>query len=244
MKIIDRILLVVVGLLCLAVAAGCVMLAVNFISISDIIAFIGQIDVDALTRGVLLLVAVVLVFVGLKIVFARPKKVKIEAYTIRKSEDGDIAVSLKAIENTIKLAVAHYRDIKDVRINVSANDAGIAVSAKLAIPTGVVLPTLLDSFKAYLKDFVELHTGAPVTKIKLVATEYKPVDPDNERKKIASKEAKAQQVQKKQNAYAGTHATVMPKAEIQEVSEAEERPVVDVMDSIDTEDAAPQGDAE
>lgn len=232
MKFIDRLIFIIVGILFVALAAGCVLLAVNFISISDIIAIIGKIRINIVEQAILFVAAAVLLIVGLKIVFARPKKIKIAAYTIRKSEDGDVAVSLKAIENTIKLAVAHYKDIKDVKLRVTANDAGVSISAKLAIPTGVVLPELLDSFKAYLKDFVETHTGAPVSKIRFIATEYKPVDPDNERKKMAAKAAKAakESAPKKQaDAYANTHATVIPKAEVEPVDD-------DVIDSIDVDE--------
>lgn len=232
MKFIDRLIFIIVGILFVALAAGCVLLAVNFISISDIIAFIGKIRIDITEQAILFVAAAVLLIFGLKIVFARPKKIKIAAYTIRKSDDGDVAVSLKAIENTIKLAVAHYKEIKDVKLKVTANDAGISISAKLAIPTGVVLPELLDSFKVYLKEFVETHTGAPVHKIRFIATEFKPVDPDNERKKMAAKAAKAakESAPKKQaDAYASTHATVLPKADVVLVDE-------DVIDSIDVDD--------
>lgn len=232
MKFIDRLIFIIVGILFVALAAGCVLLAVNFISISDIIALIGKIRIDVAAQAILIAVAVVFLILGLKIVFARPKKIKIAAYTIRKSDDGDVAVSLKAIENTIKLAVAHYKEIKDVKLRVTANDAGISISAKLAIPTGVVLPELLDSFKVYLKEFVETHTGAPVCKIRFIATEYKPVDPDNERKKMAAKAAKAakESASKKQtDAYANTHATVIPKVEMTSVDD-------DVIDSIDVDD--------
>ena len=213
MKFIDRLIFIIVGIFLVAIAAGCVLLAVNFISTSEIIAFIGRIRIDIVAQAILFVIAAVLLILGLKVIFARPKKIKIAAYTIRKSDDGDVSVSLKAIENTIKLAVAHYKEIKDIKLRVTANDAGVSISARLAIPTGVILPELLDSFKAYLKEFVETHTGAPVCKIRFIATEYKPVDPDNERKKMAAKAAKDAAPKKQTDAYASTHATVVPKPE-------------------------------
>lgn len=220
MKFIDRLIFIIVGIFLVAIAAGCVLLAVNFISTSEIIAFIGRIRIDIVAQAILFVIAAALLILGLKVIFARPKKIKIAAYTIRKSDDGDVSVSLKAIENTIKLAVAHYKEIKDIKLRVTANDAGISISARLAIPTGVILPELLDNFKAYLKEFVETHTGAPVCKIRFIATEYKPVDPDNERKKMAAKAAKDAAPKKQTDAYASTHATVVPKPEaVEEVED-------------------------
>lgn len=227
MKVIDRILFVIIGLFLLCISAGCVLLAVEYISISDIVAFIGQIRIGLFECICLFAVAVIALLIGIKIIFARPRKVKIAAYTISTGNDGDISVSLKAIENTIMLAVAHYGDIKDVKLRVTVGDNGVSISARLAIPTGVVLPELLDSFKAYLKDFVEVHTGAPVGKIRLVATEYKPIDPESERKRILAKETETA-TKKNTDAYARTHATVMPKAEQREDN------VEDVLLTVDT----------
>ncbi len=229
MKVIDRILFVIIGLFLLCISAGCVLLAVDYVSVSDIIEFIGQIKIGVLECICLFAVAVIMLLIGLKIIFARPKKVKIAAYTISNSDDGDISVSLKAIENTIMLAVAHYDDIKDVKLRVAVSDGGISIAARLAIPTGVVLPELLDSFKVYLKDFVELHTGAPVGKIRLVATEYKPIDPESERKRILAKEIESAP-KKNADAYSRTHATVVPKAEPKEDA------AVDVLASVDIEE--------
>lgn len=227
MKILDRILFVIIGLFLLCISAGCVLLAVDFISISDIIAFIGQIRIGVFECICLFVIAMIALFIGLKIIFARPRKVKIAAYTIVSSEDGDISVSLKAIENTVLLAVAHYEEIKDVKLRVVAGDNNISIFARLAIPTGVVLPELLESFKAYLKDFVELHTGAPVGKIRLVATEYKQVDPETERKRMSVKAES--EAKKNTDAYAHTHATVMPK------TESTEKEPVDVLNSVDND---------
>lgn len=227
MKIIDRILFVIIGLFLVSISAGCILLGVDYISVSDIIAFIGQIRIGVFETVILLLAAIATLLMGLKIIFARPKKLKIEAYTIRSGDDGDISVSLKAIENTIKLAVAHYDEIKDVKLRVTVNDGGISISARLAIPTGVVLPELLESFNVYLKDFVEKHTGVPVAGIRLVATEYKQVDPESERKRISARNAELTS-KKNVDAYAHTHATVVPKSET---------PQEDVVsDSVDAED--------
>lgn len=238
MKIVDRILFIFVGLFLLGVAAMSALLAVDVISISDIVSFIGQMRVDDIvTKLILLVVAVILLVVSVKVIFARPKKVKIAAYTIRKNEDGEISVSLKAIENTIKLAVAHFEEIKEVRLSLGVSDAGVSVAARLAVPTGVEIPQLMDAFREYMKEFVEKHTGAPVCRIRLVATEFKPVDPDNERKKIAAVEAKKEaEAKKNTDKFAGTHTTMYAKREVEPVAVAEEPVVVDVPAAEENED--------
>lgn len=211
MKVVDRIIFIIVGLFLTAIAAGCVLLAVDVIAVSDITAFLSGIKTDALTVIVLFAFAIILFAVALKLLFVRPKKNKVPAYTIDKGDDGEISVSITAIENTIKLAMVNFDDIKDVKINITVNDSGIDIFAKVAVPTGIVIPTLLNEVKDFTKTFTEQHTGVTVNKIKLVATEYKNIDTVNERKKIsaAKRQDEKKLNEKTADAYASTHAKIL-----------------------------------
>lgn len=165
MKLVDRIIFIIVGLFLLGIAAGCVLLAVDVLALSDVIAFLSDLRIDTLAVVVLFASAIILFVVALKLLFVRPKKAKLPAYTIHKSNDGEIAVSITAIENTMKLAMADFDDIKEVKLRISVCDTGISVSARVAVPTGVVIPQLLAEVKDFVKVFTEAHTGVPLSLI-------------------------------------------------------------------------------
>lgn len=186
MKLIDRIIFIIVGLFLLGIAAGCVLLAVDVFALSDVIAFLSDLRIDTLAVVVLFASAIILFVVAVKLLFVRPKKAKLPAYTIHKSDDGEIAVSITAIENTMKLAMADFDDIKEVKLRISVCDTGISVSARVAVPTGVVIPQLLAEVKDFVKVFTESHTGVPIKSIKLTATEYKGTDAASGGKKVAT----------------------------------------------------------
>ncbi len=187
MKVIDRIIFIIVGLLFAAVGAGIILLALNVLPMSEVRLFIQNLDMQNMVTALLALaVGLVFIVVAVKILFVRPKKDKINSFVIFKSEDGEASVSVTAIENTVKLAIAKYDDVKDSKIRIRVMNAGIVIYAKLAIPTGVFLPELLDEVKKYLKEFTEQHTGATVLSVKILATEYKSVDPAAEKKKMAA----------------------------------------------------------
>lgn len=205
MKLVDRIIFIIVGLFLLGIAAGCVLLAVDVFALSDIIEFLSDIRIDTLAVAVLFASAIILFVVALKLLFVRPKKAKIPAYTIHKSDDGEIAVSITAIENTIKLAMAEFDDIKDTKLRISVSDTGIAVSARVAVPTGIVIPRLLVEVKDFVKVFTESHTGVPIKSIKLTATEYKGTDIASSSKTAASSKSKDE----KKTGTMPTHARIV-----------------------------------
>lgn len=211
MKLVDRLIFIIVGLFLTAIAAGCVLLAVDVVALSDIRSFLFDISIGTLEMIVLFASAIILFAVALRIFFVRPKKTKLPAYTISKNDDGEISVSITAIENAIRLAMANFDDIKEVKINISVNDMGIAVSARVAVPTGVIIPQLLDEVKVFVKTFTELHTGVTITSIKLTATEFKGSDAINELKKASAEQRKEEKrsAARAVDAYAATHAKIV-----------------------------------
>lgn len=187
MKALDRIIFIIVGLFFIALAAGCALVAIDMVSVDEILNFIKSSDIHS-TIGLVVLAAevVLFLFIGLRILFVRPKKQKITACTIMKSEEGEACVSVTAVENTVRLAMATFDDVKESRIFIRPTQNGINISARISVPTGIVIPELVSAVRTYLKSFTEEHTGVVVNNIKLVATEYKQVDPAVEKKKIAA----------------------------------------------------------
>lgn len=213
MKVVDRIISIIASLLLIAISAVCVLLAVGVISASDIKNNLLSFNqVNWVIGLILLFCAIILFFAAVKVLFVRTGKKKIPAYTIHKGDDGEIAISVTAIDNTVKLAMANFEDIKEVKTHIGISENGITVSARVSIPTGVVIPELLQNVKTYVKTFTEQHTGVDVRQVKLVATEYKNVDPASERKKIAAarqREEKMNTKAKPEDAYASTHAKIV-----------------------------------
>ncbi len=208
MKIIDRIIFVIVAIFLLAIAAGSVLLAVDVISMRQIVRFLSDINIEVLETVILFATAIILAIVAVKILFVRPKKKKMPAYSISKDDGGEISVSITAIENTVRLALTNFSDIMDAKINIGVIQGGIVVSARVSIPTGVVIPALLEEVKLYTKEFVETHTGVTVMQVCLIATEYKNVDTANERKRIDSQKRREEK-NKPVDAYASTHARMV-----------------------------------
>lgn len=187
MKAFDRIIFIIVGLFFIALAAGIALVAIDYVTVDTIIDFIKNVDIKS-TVALIVMIAEIVVFfiIGIKILFVRPKRQKISACSIMKTEEGEALVSVTAVENTVRLAMATFDDVKESKIAIRANQTGVNVNAKIAVPTGIFIPELITNIRNYIKSFTEERTGVQVNNIKIVATEYKQIDSATEKKRIAT----------------------------------------------------------
>ena len=170
-----------------------------------------------------------------------PKKDNVMAYTISKTDDGEISVAISAIENTVKYALAGIDEIKDEKINIDVQAEGIEINARLSVPTDVMIPELFESVKNFLRGYVEEHTGVKVCNIKLTAVEYKAVDTSNERRKIASNRKQLEKINntnKNKDEYSQSHAKIY----VGETFEGNENSVSEteskIEDALETDESA------
>lgn len=211
MKLIDRIIFIIVGLFLLSLAVGCSLLALNGISIEEIIALLSEIKVNVLGGIILLAVSVILIIVSVKLFFVMPKKDNVMAYTINKTDDGEISVAISAIENTVKYALAGIEEIKDEKISIDVQDDGIEIMRSFLFRQMLRYLNWFEDVKNFLRGYVEEHTGVKVCNIKLIAVEYKAVDTSNERRKIASNRKQLEKINntnKNKDEYSQSHAKI------------------------------------
>lgn len=241
MKLVDRIIFIIVGLFLLAIATGCVLLSFDVMTIGDITEFISGIKIDLLTSAVMVLVAVVLIVVSVRFFSVTPKKETVFAYTIEKNDEGEIAVAISAIENTVKLAIMSFSQIKDEKVSIRVENDGVSISSKISVPTGVMMPQLLSDVKQYIREFTQEHTGVKIVNLKIVAVEYKDIDTSNERKKLAAAQKQAQRQEIAKNArnadlYASTHSRVIiTNAQLQEDNSEGKTESAEALESADIE---------
>lgn len=217
MKALDRLLLIIVSIILLCMAAFCVLVAVDVVTINSLEDILSSISINWVWRTCLTIAAILFVLIAIKLLFLHPKKDKISSCLIHQDEGGDVYIAVTAIDNTVRMAIASFPDVKESKTHVKATEAGVIVSAKLSIPTGVALPELLEKVKTHVKFFTEKNTGVTVLQIRLIATEYKPITP-NDQRKIAAATISAEQERERANQvtipvpddkYAKTHATII-----------------------------------
>lgn len=179
MKFIDRLLLLIAGLVFIAFAGLFAVVVIGVISIDQITAVIQSLPKGWLTVVIMSAAVCVLLFVGIKLLFMRPKKDKIQSCLINNDEDGEIFISVSAIDNIVKMAILSFPDVKNLKVRIKATRTGVVVFGKIFAPVGVNTPELLTGIKTLVKQFVEEKSGICVDQIRLVCVEASPVTVSN-----------------------------------------------------------------
>lgn len=134
------------------------MVAVDVVTINSLEDILSSISINWVWRTCLTIAAILFVLIAIKLLFLHPKKDKISSCLIHQDEGGDVYIAVTAMTTQCCMAIASFPDVKEPKSHVKATEAGVIVSAKLSIPTGVALPELLEKVKTHVKFFTEKNT--------------------------------------------------------------------------------------
>ncbi|MBE5817164.1 MAG: alkaline shock response membrane anchor protein AmaP [Clostridiales bacterium] len=192
MKFIDRLLLLLAGLVFIAFAGLFAVVVIGVVSIEQITAVIQSTPRGWLTVVIMSALVCLLLFVGIKLLFMRPRKDKIQSCLINNDEDGEIFISVSAIDNIVKMAILSFPDVKNLKVRIKATRTGVVVFGKIFAPVGINTPELLTSIKSLVKQFVEEKSGICVDQIRLVCVEAAPITVSNRPTELPPVSKKAQ----------------------------------------------------
>ena len=192
MKLLDRLLLLLAGIVFIAFAGLFAVVVIGFVSIEQIVTVIQSLPKGWLTVVIMSAMVCVLLFVGIKLIFMRPKKDKIQSCLIRNDENGEIFIAVSAIDNLVKMAILSFSDVKNLKVRIKATRTGVVVFGKIFAPVGINTPELLTSIKELIKQFVEEKSGITVEQVRLVCVEAAPVNVSNRPSELPALSKKSQ----------------------------------------------------
>ena len=192
MKLLDRLLLLLAGIVFIAFAGLFAVVIIGFVSIEQIVTVIQSLPKGWLTVIIMSAMVCVFLFLGIKLVFMRPKKDKIQSCLIKNDENGEIFIAVSAIDNLVKMAILSFPDVKNLKVRIKASRTGVVVFGKIFAPVGINTPELLTSIKELIKQFVEEKSGITVEQVRLVYVEATPVSISNRPSELPVSSKKSQ----------------------------------------------------
>lgn len=157
MTLLDRVILVAVGLFlvcfaALAAAAGFGWLGGAFR------AFVTGIGAGPLEAGV---GALILILAGLHVVFFGLQRAADEG--IRQETDlGHVQISLRAIENLARRSASQVAGVKEAAVDVHPSPEGVAFTISLIVAADAVIPEVSDRVGREVRDQVQKTVGVVV----------------------------------------------------------------------------------
>ena len=164
-RILDRILVALAGLLMLA---GCAALAAQLFFGKDVIGRATKLLTDDQYRVWLIAALVLLIILGcycLLILFRhRGHKDK---FVMQKTENGELSISLKAMESMVQKCLDPHKELSVQGVRLENQKGGLLIRIRGTVAGGVSIPLTVDALQQQIKQYVTACSGVEVKDIRV-----------------------------------------------------------------------------
>ena len=143
----------------LLVGSGFVAVSLQLVGIDDVVGLLNHIYASRDFRvvlGVSGFIVAILGFVIFQLVTLKMQREKTIAFT---TPDGQVTVSLEAIENFIRRITKHLHGIKEIRPDVVANKKGLHVFAKVTLLEETNIPEISEEIQRLIRKKIQDMLG-------------------------------------------------------------------------------------
>ncbi len=164
-RILDRILVALAGLLVLAGGAA---LAAQLFFGKDVIGRAGQILQDNTMRAWLIAALAVLVALGVYcfLILFRHRSRK-DKFVMQKTENGELAISLKAMESMVQKCLDPHKELAVQSVRLENQKGGLLIRIRGTVAGGVSIPLTVDALQLQIKQYVTACSGVEVKDIRV-----------------------------------------------------------------------------
>ena len=166
-RIADRILVALAGVLLTAACAGLV--AQVFFG-QDVVGLISRMLQPETTTGKVIAgaCAALLLLVGLycMLVLFRHRKRK-DKFILQKLESGDLAISLNTLESMVVKCIDQHSEIKAENIHLENQRDGLLIRIRGTVASGISIPLTVDTLQKQIKQYVTACSGVEVKGIRI-----------------------------------------------------------------------------
>ena len=162
LRIADRILAAVAGLLLLALCGG--MVAQLFFQV-DLTGLAGQLFSSEYpqTRWALIAVAAGLFLLGAYcfLVLFRHRRRK-DRFILQKNDNGDLAISIKALENMVQKCIDQHDEIDVEHLHLENKKDGLLIRIRGSVAGGISIPLTVEAVQKQIRQYVTACSGVEI----------------------------------------------------------------------------------
>ena len=167
LRIADRVLVFLAGILLLACCAGIV--AQMFFGV-DLIGFVTRaFTSDSLNARIALIgIAVCLFVLGVYCVFVlfRHRKRK-DKFILQKNESGELVISIKALENMVQKCLDQHDEIEVERLYLENRKDGLLIRIRGNVAGGISIPLTVEALQKQIRQYVTACSGVEIKGIRV-----------------------------------------------------------------------------
>ncbi|MCR5296054.1 MAG: alkaline shock response membrane anchor protein AmaP [Clostridiales bacterium] len=166
-RILDRILVAVAGLIIIALCAG--LIAQVFCGV-DVIGKAGDLlQKDSQTARIMIIAVIaILALIGLYcvLVLFRHRRRK-DKFILQKMESGELSISLKALETMVQKCLEQHDEIETQSVHLENQRDGLLIRIRGTVAGGISIPLTVDTLQKQIKQYVTACSGVEVKGIRI-----------------------------------------------------------------------------
>ena len=167
LRIADRILVALAGLLLLACCGGIVaqmFFGVNLVDIAARAFSSEKLEI----RAALIASAAILLALGLYclLVLFRHRKRK-DKFILQKNDGGELAISIKALENMVQKCIDQHEELEVKNLYLENRKDGLLIRIRAAVAGGISIPLTVEDLQKQIRQYVTACSGVEVKGIRV-----------------------------------------------------------------------------
>ena len=167
LRIADRILVAVAGVLLIAGCAG--LIAQMFFGV-DLVGTAARVfsSESPRTRAALIALTVFLLLLGIYcfLVLFRHRSRR-DKFILQRNESGELAISLKALENMVQKCLDQHDEIQIQNLRMENQKDGLLIRLRGSVAGGISIPLTVESLQRQIKQYVTACSGVEVKGIRV-----------------------------------------------------------------------------
>ena len=170
LRVWDRLLSALMGILCILAAVAIVLYAVGWLpvqQIKDLIASLTgglQLWMRWAIFGAAMLLLVLLGAHGVGMLFRRRKD---KGFVVQHTEYGDMNISIKALENMVKKCVDAHSELTANYTKIYLVRGGVSMDMKITLASGVNIPLTVNALQKQIKQYITSCSGVDVHEVRV-----------------------------------------------------------------------------
>lgn len=166
-RVMDRLLCALSGLILLAMAAALVAETVFHVQLT---AFVGKLlaEQTVLHIAVIIAVAVILMLLGaydIGMLFRRSKGKR--GFVMQKTENGELSISIRAIETLVQQCVDKHDELHVTSTTLDNSRDGLIIRLKIDLASGVNIPLAVSALQKQIKQYITACSGVDVREVRV-----------------------------------------------------------------------------
>ena len=164
-RILDRILVALAGLL---VLAGCAALTAQLFFNKNVVAWAGRLLADEGLRIWLIIALALLLILGVYCVLILFRhRSRHDKFVMQKTENGELSISLKAMESMVQKCLDPHKELNVQSVRLENQKGGLLIRIRGTVAGGVSIPLTVDALQQQIKQYVTACSGVEVKDIRV-----------------------------------------------------------------------------